>query len=776
MEKIEEVKMSGEWKKTTCAFCSVCCGLEIKVENNHIVDVRPDPDNRRSKDYCCRKGRSSKYYQENPDRLRHPLKRVGDDFVEISWDQALREIGDKTNELLKKYGPHSLSVIGGTGANAFGPVLLEANAMMKLGIKNNFNPTGCEFMCYFWNNGHLSGRQARFMEPDEERMETLVLWGSNAYVSHMMINARETIREVSESEDKKLIVVDPRMSETARMADIHILLRAGSDALLLRAMITLILEKGWQHQDYLDKYVKDFDKVKPWFEGFDVKAACEVCNVPYEKLVELCKVLCTTKWGMHADLGIFMGRHNTMSCSLQNILMCVTGSLMTPGGSVILKTVINNPDDDWSSPKTRALKATGAMPVGGSYPWGSYAPEVLTDDPERIRASFVLMSNPARSFPDSDKVAEALQKLDLLVVSDIVTTETTQYAHYILPAKSVYESYDFSPFMWEYPNTHIFIKRPIIEAEGDVRETGEFWIDLMDAMGLMPKLPDYLYKAAEEAVASKNRMKYSGALIRYLATHPQNATMIFFIIGKTLGKAMGSVQLASYWAGLMLGTDKLLKEDCARAGHAVYRGKFNAISKVAKPLAEFDMMDQIFQKIYDNPEGIVFAKADVNNNYSNILHKDHKLRLFTPEMDEYIRKITPDREREALYGNEEYPFVMSAGIHRDGGHNGWMRNHATHVYRNPCTMEINPEDAMELGLTDGGKARLITKTTEAEVDVEYSYRTSRGYVTVPHHHGFTVNGKTYGIGVNKLTGSDECDPVTGDPVWRYIPCRIERTN
>ena len=135
-------------------------------------------------------------------------------------------------------------------------------------------------------------------------------------------------------------------------------------------MIALILEKGWQDQAYLDKYVKDFDKVKPWFEGFDIEGACEVCQVPYEQLAELCKVLCTTKWGMHADLGIFMGRHNTISCSLQNILMCVTGSLMTPGGSVILKTIINNPDDDWNSPKTRALKATGAKPVGGSYPFG----------------------------------------------------------------------------------------------------------------------------------------------------------------------------------------------------------------------------------------------------------------------------------------------------------------------------------------------------------------------------------------------------------------------
>lgn len=766
--------MAGEWKKTTCAFCTICCGLEMKIDNNHIVDVRPDPDNKRSKNYCCRKGRSSKYYQENPDRLRHPLKRVGDEFVEISWEQAIQEISAKTKELLKKYGPDSLSVIGGAGANAFGSSLLQANAMMKLGINNNFNPTGCEFMSYFWNNGHLSGRQARFIEPDEERMEALVLWGSNAYVSHQIINGRKVIREVAESEDKKLIVVDPRLSETARMADIHIPLRAGSDALLLRAMIAIILENGWQHQDYLDKHVKDFDKVKPWFENFDIKSACAVCNVPYERVLELCRVLCNTKWGMHVDLGIFMGRHNTISCCLLNILMCVTGTLMAPGGSVILKTVINNPNNDWSSSKTKALKATGAMPVGGSYPMGCYAPEVLTDDPGRIRASFVLLSNPARSFPDSDKVAEALQKLDLLVVSDIVTTETSKYAHYILPARSVYESYDFSPFMWEYPDTHIFIKRPIVKAEGDARETGEFWLDLMDAMGLMPKLPESLYKAAEEGVASGNRMKYLGALLRYIASHPKYATMIFFIIAETLGRAMGSVHLASFWGALMFGTDKLLKADCARAGHAVYRGKIKYFAKIAKPLADFDMMDQIFQKIYDDPDGIVFAKADVNNNCENVLYKDHKLRVFTPEMDEYINRITPDKEKAALCGNSDYPFVLSVGVHRDGGHNGWMRNHATHPFRNPCTMELNPEDARELGLENGEKARLVTRTAEAEVDVEVTCRTSRGYVSVPHHFGFTVDGKTYGIGINKLSGSDERDEVTGDPIWRYVPCRVEK--
>ena len=296
----------------------------------------------------------------------------------------------------------------------------------------------------------------------------------------------------------------------------------------------------------------------------------------------------------------------------------------------------------------------------------------------------------------------------------------------------------------------------------------------MDAMGLMPKLPDSLYKAAEEGVASGNRMKYLGELLKYLAAHPKYATMIFFIIAKTLGRDMGSVQLASYWAGLMLGTDKLLKADCARAGHAVYRGSIKRLAKIAKPLADFDMMDQVFQKILDNPEGIVFAKADVNNNYSNILHKDHKLRVFTPEMDEYIKKITPEKEKATLYGNSEYPFVLSAGTHRDGGHNGWMRNPATHPFRNPCTMEIHPEDARELGLENGEKARLITKTAEAEVDVEFTYRTSRGYVTVPHHFGFTVAGETYGIGVNQLSGTDERDAVTGDPIWRYVPCRIEK--
>ena len=766
--------MAGEWKQTTCAFCTVCCGLEMKVEDNHIIDVRPDPNNRRSRNYCCRKGRSARFYQENPDRLRHPLKRVGDEFVEISWDQAMSEIASKTQQLLDKYGPSSLTTIGGAGANAFGPAVYQAALTGELGITNSFNPTGCEFMCYFWANGNLTGRQARFLEPDEERMEALVLWGSNAYVSHMMINARRNIREISESPDRKLIVIDPRLSETARMADIHIPLRAGTDALMLRAMIALIVKEGWHKQDYLDRYVKDFDRVKPWFDGFDIEDACRVIQVPYQQLYDLCKVLTGCRWGVHPDLGIFMGRHNTMSCTLLNILMCVCGVMLEPGGNVVQKTIINVPDSDWNDPKTRRLRATGFRPVSSVYPAGCFAPEVLTDDPERIRGAFCLMSNPVRSFPDSNMVAKALERLDLLVVDDIVFNETAEYADYVLPAKSVYESYDFSPFMWEYPDTHVFVKRPVIEPEGDLRETGEFYLDLADAMGLIPPIPKSLYDAADRAAATGDRMKYLRALIGYVIRHPKNFDKLVYIVGRTLGRSMGSPQLASYWAALLLATDDMLKASCARAGYKP-RGVFSGLARIPglNALAGIDIMDQVFQAVYEDPDGALFARADVYNEHDNVLYPDKLMRLYSEEMNDYLHYITPESERDALDGNGQFPFALSAGIHKDGGHNGWMRNPETYQYRNPWTMEINADDAAELGLHDGGKARLITKTAEAVVDVECSYETSRGYVTIPHHYGFTTAGRTDGIGANLFTGSDELDPVTGDPVWRFIPCRVE---
>jgi anaerobic selenocysteine-containing dehydrogenase len=572
-----------------------------------------------------------------------------------------------------------------------------------------------------------------------------------------MLRARETIREFSEDPDRMVILVDPRLSETARMSDMHVALRPGTDALLVRAMIALILKEGWQDQAYIDKYVADFDQVKHWYENVDIEGSCRVAGVPYEQVRELCRILTTRKWGMHQDLGIFMGRHNTLSSFLLLALCVICGQLLMPGGSVIypgyvdLGVAPNNEND----PAVWRTVATNRFPVLGVYPTGVLPEEIMNDNPERVRSVFVSMSNSARSFPDSNAQEEAYSKLDLLVVMEMCMTETARHAHYVLPCKSSYEMDDFSIFQWNYPETFCHIRTPIVDPEGERKEGAEIWLGLLDAMGVMPPIPDSLYEAAQ----NKTRMEYMGELMAFMQANPAYMPAIIPIIGKTMGKAMGSVNKSMMWLVLM-NSNPAFQKNVPHAG-------FNPGPT---------MMDDVFQAVIDHPEGVFIASPDINDpeeNFRFLVHPDHKFHIYHDVLNEYIKDITPEKEAAELNGDKEFPLILSAGRHADGGANAIMRNPETYRFRNPCTLALNPEDAEELGIKDGQWVRVTTEAGSAEIETEITYQTRKGYILIPHHFGFNFNGKTYGIHVNSLTPARHMESVTGNPIWRYVPCRVE---
>ncbi len=744
-----------EWKKTACGMCAMGCGLEMEIENNRIINVRPDADNPHTKDYCCRKGRAAKYFQHHEDRLNYPLKRVGNDFVRISWEQALQEIAAKQKEIIEKYGPRATAVVGEALATTHSGAAMATAFRRLIGTQYYYTPVGVEFMGMHWSHGKITGGYY-WLEPDEERTEVLILWGSNSYVSHQMVNARETIREFSEDPHRMVITVDPRLSETARMSDMHVALRPGADALLLRAMIALILREGWQNQAYIHRWVSDFEQVKPWFENFDIEGACDVAGVPYEQIRELCRILTTRKWGVHQDLGIFMGRHNTLSCFLMATLSCVCGMLLVPGGQVIYPFFLKSGKaKDENDPKIWKTVVTDRFPVNGVYPAGVLPLEINNDHPERLRSVFFSMTNPARSYPDSQAQEEAYSKLDLMVVFDICMTETAKYAHYILPNKSAYEMYDFSIFQYKYHETFGQLRHPVVEPEGERWESSETWLGIIEAMGFIPPIPDSLLEAAQ----NKTRLEFGADMFAFVSANPAYAPLIPVITAKTLGKAMGSVNQATLWL-LLMNAPKNIKKAAIRAGF--------------KPGPA--LMDEVFQALIDHPEGVVIGLTDlddIEDNFKNIRHPDQKFHLYNAVMDEYIKNVIPEKEAEALSPTPRFPLILSAGRHADAGHNGMMCNPETYQFRNPCTLALNPEDAEELGIEDGQWVKVITEAGSVEIEAELTYQTRKGYVLIPHHFGFNFNGETYGIGVNHLTSAEHMESVTGNPLWRYVPCSVE---
>jgi anaerobic selenocysteine-containing dehydrogenase len=411
-----------EWRKSGCILCAQNCGLEILVEDGRMVEVKPDRDNPRSKGYVCRKGMKILNYQYPNDRLTSPLKRVGKSFQEISWDQATEEIAAGMRGLVDTHGPRCLAYMGAGSQGSHFEAAFGLSLLRSLGSQYLYSSAGQEFSGAWWVLGRMLGKQYNITVPDEQQTEMLVGWGWNGMQSHQMPRAPIALTEIARNPDKLLVIIDPRESETASIADIHLPLSPGTDALLMKAMIAIIFEQGWEKTSYLENHVEGSAKIRPWFSGMDIEAAIAVCKLDYQQVVELCRLMTSKRWCMHPDLGIYMGRHSTLNSYLMNILGAICGIFGVRGGNPIPGMVMPlGFHADERNPKTWRTVATNMPPAAaGSFPPAVMPEEILQEHPERLRALYVNGCNPLRSYPDTTAYEKAFEKLDLLVVCDIV--------------------------------------------------------------------------------------------------------------------------------------------------------------------------------------------------------------------------------------------------------------------------------------------------------------------------------------------------------------------
>lgn len=740
------------FKKTSCALCALNCGLEVKVENNRIVKVRPDKDNPRSEGYACRKGLNIAFHQHNADRLTHPLKRIGDTFEKISWDQAIAEISQKLKQILDKYGPRSFAwMISGQGCH-LGLAYLNFFGNL-LGSKYNYSATGQEHSGRFFSHGVTFGSQALSHKPDYNNSDMLMIVGWNPMMSHGMSQARRKLSRIAKDPNKLIVVVDPRVSETARIADIHLALRPGTDALLFRSMIAIIMKEGWHHKAYIDQHVNGFKEIIPWFADFDIKAALSVCELDYNQVYEVCREFASRQSSLKDDLGILMNRHSTLVSYLLVVLLTICGRIGVSGGNCFSSTLnAGDKHTDPEDPNTWRTVTTDIPAIQGVFPPNVMPEEILSDDPDRLRAVFALSSNPLRSYADTTAYEEAFKKLDLLVTVEMVMSETAALSHYVLPAKSAYESWDTTIFSSTFPEIFLQMRQPVVKAENDQKEAGETFVLLADAMGLIPEIPSYVYTAAKKGATRE----YWDAIMTFLAENPDAMGSMIFVIAKTLGKTTDSVNIACLYALLQI-RPPLALEEAARAGFA--QGPDQGL--------------ELFQAIINTPQGLWIGKSDPNKNLEKVATADGRINLYAPVFEDWINEIDPAKEKEKLKPDNEFPFILMAGCHIDTNANTNLRDPAWNKGRRACTLYMNPIDAKTHGLKDKQMVRIITRAGKESIEVEITNKTRKGQVIIPHGFGLVYNGKKYGANVNRLTKNTHRDRLAATPLHRYVPCRVE---
>jgi anaerobic selenocysteine-containing dehydrogenase len=388
--------------------------------------------------------------------------------------------------------------------------------------------------------------------------------------------------------------------------------------------------------------------------------------------------------------------------------------------------------------------------IMGVFPPNVLPEEIDNDHPQRIRGLIVSGSNPLRSYADTKAYEKAFAKLDLLVTIEVAMSETAVLSHYVLPARSGYEKWDGTFFQWGYPDYYFDMRRPVVQPDGEQVEEATIFVDLAQRLGMIPDYPSKLRELA------KDRLGFGMALMEYIRANPKAEPWLPYILAKTLGEELGSKNLSALW-GLLARFPMMHKEDVARAGYKV------------SPLTG----EEIFRKILSTPGGVKIGVVDPENNLSLLKTPDRKIHINFPEMESWLKEVTPADEETQLV-NKDYPMVLIAGNHMEMVANTIMRDPAWNEGRRPCTLRIHPKDAEELGISDRDLALVETEAGSAKIETEVTDSSHRGQVVIPHGFGLVHCGEAHGVNVNQLAPAKHRDRLAATPLHRYIPCRVRR--
>ena len=478
--------------RTTCKIgaCEPFCGLEIDVDANRLVAVRPDAAHPISRGYACIKGMRVLDYQNDPDRLLHPIKRRDGRWEQIDWAQATREIGEKLRAIRDEHGPTAIATYWGNACDS-NVIALTNNFCSAFGSPNSFNVLSLEYTDRGAVAEAMLGNENYILQPDAGNASYALLLGTNPIVTQGMtlLQRRPRIRSDFQSIQRRggrVVVVDPRRTETVAVADEHIAVRPETDLFLLLGVISAVVNEGATDSGFIDAHTVGFEWWQRFARDYDLDRAAQVTDVPTATIRRVAEAF------SHADgafattrVGVQTSRNSTLTEWAVQTLNAITGNIDRPGGVYFNPGAIDVPEliKKFTKRKNPAPSRIGGYPqIFGGPPAPVFADDVLSDDPDRIRALVVVGGNPVITFPSTPKVEKALERLDLLVSIDLYLSDTGTFADYNLPAATMYEkgALHFLTSTFE-PYPFVEWKPKLVEPRGEARSEWDIFRDLSRA-------------------------------------------------------------------------------------------------------------------------------------------------------------------------------------------------------------------------------------------------------------------------------------------------------
>jgi anaerobic selenocysteine-containing dehydrogenase len=607
---------------------------------------------------------------------------------------------------------------------------------------------------------------------DFEHAEVSVFLGKNPFQSHGFARTRVILREIQKDTNRSMIVIDPRRSETAEMADYHLAVRPGTDAWCLTALAAILVQEGLVASAWLAEHTTGYARVAEVLRRVSVPDCARTCGIDIALLRQVAERIARARSvSMIEDLGVQMNLHSTLNSYLNRLVWLLTGHYARPGTNNAFVPLLSLS----SSTRDTAAKPGASSSVGGKSRPGSHSPvtgakvimglipcnvipeEILTDHPHRFRAMFIESSNPVHSLADSQRMRQALRALDVSVVIDVAMTETARQADYVLPATSQFEKAEATFFNVEFPRNGFHLRQPLFPPRPGTLAEAEIHARLVESLG---ELDDSQYRLLRRA-ARWGRTAFGLAFAWKAARDAKVARYAPVVLYRTLGATLptGFAPAASLW-GLSQMFVRKNRDAAARAG-------FGGSALTAG--------NKLFDAIITQPSGVIYSVSEYADSWRAVRLPDHKINLCIEEMLGELETLGSKLPQQ----DADYPFILSAGERRSDTSNTSIRDAGWHRRGTFGTLRMHPTDAEKIGCQEGDWVRMTTRRGQAQAPVELGADLQLGHVALPNGHGldYTASDGTHvhkGVSLNELTDTASRDPFAGTPWHKHVPVQIVR--
>ena len=725
----------------TCSLCEAMCGIVVEHRDGEVLSIRPDREDVLSRGHICPKAVALKDLHEDPDRLRQPMRRTATGWETVSWRAAFHEVERRIADVRARHGRDAVAIyLGNPTVHNLGAMLAVGDFIRSVRTRNLYSATSVDQLPHMVASHALFGHQFLLPVPDVDRTQLFICIGGNPVASGgSIMGAPGFERRVAalRARGGRFVVIDPRRTESAAIADEYLAVRPGTDVFLLLALLHEVFSSGREATGHLAARIDGLEALRGAVLAFEPTSLAARAGIPRERLARLAHEICEEPRALvYGRVGACTQEFGGLTLWLIYCLNAVTGHLDREGGMMFAEPAVD---------LTRAYGSTGhydrfrsrvrGLPeFGNELPVAALAEEMLTEGDGRIRALATFAGNPVLSTPNGRQLDRALEGLDFMVSVDMYLNETTRHAHLILPPTSPLERshYDIALSGFAVHNVAKY-SPPLFAGPAGALHDHEILAELTLRLGSPPGLA---------RIAARARAAVPRAL------GPDRTLDLMLRTGAYGMEYRGWVKLLAGLPGL-----GALRRQLA----APHRRPVGLSLKRLKAA----------------PHGVDLGPLEPNL-LRRLATRDGRVAL-APE------RFLADLARAAEALQQPAPDLALIGRRHVRSNNSWLHNSQRLVKGKPrCTLQIHPQDAARRGVLDGTTVRLRSRVGEVRVAAEITTDVMPGVVSLPHGWGHDRDGIRLGVAsrhagasINDVVDDQRIDTLTGTAVLNGTPVEVE---